>query len=203
MRWASEHVALLAALRGPESTELVRDTLCPWSTVEFVPRRCGDGTGRTLPVAQAMMKKKRRLFGYGPAGEEGAVNSQKETYFIGKGLILRGEISGVGDVQVEGEFEGRINLAGAVVIREGAKVQGDISATDIIVAGLVQGDIHASSRVELLPTCHLVGSVRSKVLTVQEGAAVKGNIRSEIPLSPAAEFAEIARLVQQERVSET
>ena len=26
MRWASEHVALLAALPGPESTELVCDT---------------------------------------------------------------------------------------------------------------------------------------------------------------------------------
>jgi len=131
------------------------------------------------------------------------VNNHKETYFIGKGLILRGEISGVGDVHVEGEFEGRINLAGTVAIREGAKVQGDVSATDIVVAGLVQGDVHASDKVELLPTCHLVGSVQSKVLIVHEGAVVKGNIRAEVPLSPAAEFAEIARLVQQERVSET
>lgn len=130
------------------------------------------------------------------------MNNEKDTYFIGKGLILRGEISGVGDVQVEGEFEGRINLAGTVVIREGAKVQGDISATDIIVAGFVQGDIHATGRVELLPTCHLVGSVGSRVLVVQEGAAVKGNIRAEVPPSPAAEFAEIARLVQQERVND-
>lgn len=146
--------------------------------------------------------KKRRLLGHGPTELESAVNNQKETYFIGKGLILRGEISGAGDVQVEGEFEGRMSLTGTVFIREGAKVQGDISATDVTVAGLVHGDIHASGRVELLPTCHLVGSVRSKVLTVQEGAAVKGNIRAEVPLSPAAEFAEIARMVQQEGVGD-
>ena len=157
--------------------------------------------GQAVPAAPAM-KKKRRLLGHGPADPERAVNPQKETYFIGKGLILRGEISGVGDVHVEGEFEGRITLTGTVLIREGAKVQGDVSATDIIVAGMVQGDIQASGRVELLPTCHLVGSVRSKVLTVQEGAAVKGNIMAEVPMSPAAEFAEIARLVQQEGVAD-
>jgi len=125
------------------------------------------------------------------------VNKEREKYFIGKGLILRGEISGEGDVQVEGEFEGKINLAGTVVICEGGKVQGDISATHITVAGLVRGDLMASGKVELSPTCQLVGSVQSKVLTVREGAVVKGKIKAETPLSPAAEFAEIARLVQQ------
>ena len=125
------------------------------------------------------------------------VNKEREKYFIGKGLVLRGEISGEGDVQVEGEFEGKINLAGTVVIREGGKVHGDISATHITVAGLVRGDLMASGKVELSPTCQLVGSVQSKVLTVREGAVVKGKIKAETPLSPAAEFAEIARLVQQ------
>lgn len=127
----------------------------------------------------------------------GTVNKEREKYFIGKGLVLRGEISGEGDVQVEGEFEGKINLAGTVVVHEGGKIQGDISATHITVAGLVRGDLMASGKVELSSTCQLVGSVQSKALTVREGAVVKGKIKAKTPLSPAAEFAEIARLVQQ------
>lgn len=126
------------------------------------------------------------------------VSKERETYFIGKGLVLRGEISGEGDVQVEGELEGRMSLTGNIFIREGARVQGDISATEVMVAGLVEGDVLASGKVELSPTCQVVGSVRSKVLVVREGATVKGQVRAETPLSPAAEFAEIARLVQKQ-----
>lgn len=122
-------------------------------------------------------------------------------YFIGKGLILRGEISGVGEVQVEGEFEGRINLTGTVVVHEGARVRADISATDITVAGEVHGDVMASGKLELSSTCNLVGSVQSKRLVVREGAALKGKVRAETPVSPSAEFAEIARLVQDEETA--
>ena len=41
------------------------------------------------------------------------------------------------------------------------------------------------------------GLLHEKKLTVREGAVVKGKIKAETPLSPAAEFAEIARLVHQ------
>ena len=131
-----------------------------------------------------------------------AGHNDGETYCIGKGLILRGEISGVGDVQVEGEFEGKINLTGTVVIHEGAKVRADIFATDITVAGEVHGDVMASGKVELSPTCNLVGSIQSRRLVVREGAAVKGSIRAETPPSPGAEFAEIAQLVQDKETRE-
>ncbi len=68
---------------------------------------------------------------------------------VRKGLLVRGEFSGEGDVQVGGELEGRIDLTGTVVILEGAKVQADISATEITVAGLVRGNLTASGKVEV------------------------------------------------------
>ncbi len=121
---------------------------------------------------------------------------------FGKGLILRGNLEGEGDLQVQGHLEGKISLTGTVVVLEGASVQGDISASEIIVAGVVRGNLIASGKVELAPTGHLVGDVRSKTLIVREGAALNGGISVETPLSPAGVFAEMARLMQQEETPE-
>lgn len=117
---------------------------------------------------------------------------------VGKGLILRGELSGDGDLHVQGHVEGKINVAGTVVIQEGASVQADISATEIIVAGVVRGNLAASSKIELSPTGYLVGDVRSPALIVREGAAVNGRLSVEADLSPARVFAEMARLIHEE-----
>jgi cytoskeletal protein CcmA (bactofilin family) len=117
---------------------------------------------------------------------------------VGKGLVMRGELRGEGDLHVQGHLEGKVNLAGTVVILEGASVQADIAATEIIVAGVVRGNLTASGKIELSPTGYLVGDIRSQALIVREGAAVNGRISVEAPLSPAGVFAEMARLIQEE-----
>ncbi len=119
-------------------------------------------------------------------------------YILGKGLVIRGELTGDGDVHVQGQLHGKISVTGTVVILEGANVQADIAASDIVVAGVVRGNLMASGKVEFAPTGHLVGDVRSKVLIVREGAALNGRISVEAPPSPAGVFAEITRLMQEE-----
>lgn len=119
-------------------------------------------------------------------------------YILGKGLVFRGELTGEGDLQVQGQLEGKINVTGTVVILEGASIQADVSATEIVVGGVVRGNLSASGRVEVLSTGHLVGDVRGKVLVVREGAALNGKINVEAPLSPAGVFAEMTRLMQEQ-----
>lgn len=119
------------------------------------------------------------------------------TCMVGKGLVLRGEITGEGDLHVQGRAEGKINVTGTVFILEGSSVQADIAATEIIVAGVVRGNLTATSKVELSPTGHLVGDIRSPALIVREGAALNGGINMEGNLSPAQVFAEMERLMQE------
>lgn len=95
---------------------------------------------------------------------------------VGDGLEMRGEVSGTGDFKVLGKFEGEINLTGTVYVGEGAEVDANISATAIVIGGVVRGNLSASTRVEILPTGTLTGTLKSGSFTAAEGAAVKGEV---------------------------
>lgn len=120
------------------------------------------------------------------------------SFVIGKGLVVRGELSGEGNVELGDQFEGKIYLTGSVVVLEGASIQSDISATEIVVAGAVHGNLMASEKVEFSSTGRLFGNVRSKVLVVREGGRVSGRILAGAPSTPTEEFAEIAEQVRRE-----
>ncbi len=120
------------------------------------------------------------------------------SFVIGKGLVVRGELSGEGNIELGDQFEGKIYLTGSVVVLEGASIQSDISATEIVVAGAVRGNLMATEKVEFSSSGRLFGNVRSKVLVVREGGRVSGRILSGSPSIPTDELAEIAEQVRRE-----
>lgn len=117
---------------------------------------------------------------------------------LGKGLIFRGELTGEGDLQLQGHVEGKIAVIGTVSIPKGASIQADISATEIIVAGAVRGNLMASAKVQVLPTAQHLGNVQCKSLVIAEGAVVNGRLNVGPPPSPVEEFAEMEQLLKQE-----
>lgn len=100
---------------------------------------------------------------------------------IGSGLVMKGEVSGAGDFQVLGKFEGEIILTGTVHVADGAEVDANINATTIVIGGAVRGNLSASTRVEILPTGALTGTLKSGSITAAEGATVKGEVWVESP----------------------
>lgn len=102
------------------------------------------------------------------------------------GLAVKGEVSGEGDLQILGRFEGQLTLSGTVLIGEGAEVDANILATEIVIGGEVRGNLSATARVEILPTGALTGTLKSSSLTAAEGASLKGEVwveRSPGPVS--------------------
>ena len=79
---------------------------------------------------------------------------------LGPGLSFKGEISGEGDLFIAGSFEGEINVTGTVRVGEDAEVEANITAGMIVVAGVVRGNISASTHVEMLPSGTLTGTVK-------------------------------------------
>jgi cytoskeletal protein CcmA (bactofilin family) len=133
------------------------------------------------------MRRLLALLGLGadaPDGDRsGSVPSS--TTLIGAGITIKGELRGEGTLTLLGQFEGDIVLDGTLHIGPDARVDANINARAIVVGGIVRGNLSADTRVEILPSGALTGTVRSASFTAADGAAVKGEIWVERPAEGA------------------
>ncbi len=94
---------------------------------------------------------------------------------IGKGVELEGTLKCFGDIQINGNFLGKLSAAGDVVVGESAVVEATISGQDVFVSGEVIGDIHAIDKIEILETGRVNGNVTSSALAIESGGILKGS----------------------------
>ncbi|MCJ7550372.1 MAG: polymer-forming cytoskeletal protein [Anaerolineae bacterium] len=102
---------------------------------------------------------------------------------IGPNTHIKGDIQGDGGLRVDGIVEGSIELTGNLVVSESARIRADIKASNISVAGAVQGNITAT-RVEILDTGRVWGDLTVKSLLVNEGAYFRGQTFMPQDLKP-------------------
>jgi cytoskeletal protein CcmA (bactofilin family) len=93
---------------------------------------------------------------------------------IAPDLVIEGKIEGAGDVRIAGQFKGDVQVQGNVRIEHGAKVTGEVRGNTVIIAGELEGNITAASRVELLETGVLNGDLKAGSLTVAAGSRMRG-----------------------------
>jgi cytoskeletal protein CcmA (bactofilin family) len=95
------------------------------------------------------------------------------------GAEWRGVLVLPGPGRIDGCVRGEVVAEGPVWIGETGVVEADLSAESVVVAGRVEGDIRASSRIELLATAEVRGGLRAPSLTLAEGSLVNGCCRTE------------------------
>lgn len=95
---------------------------------------------------------------------------------VGPAVSIKGELRGEGPLIMLGHFEGEIVLTGTVHIGAEARVDANITAGEIVVAGVVRGNLSAAGRVEILPTGSLTGTLKGGSLAAENGAKVKGEV---------------------------
>ncbi len=101
---------------------------------------------------------------------------------IGPDLVITGNLTSKGQMQIDGEVQGDIN-GSHVIIGERARITGGIRAEEVVVRGKVLGAIH-SNRVMLQANSHVEGDVFHKALAIEQGAYFEGKSRrSDDPLS--------------------
>jgi len=105
-----------------------------------------------------------------------------EVATIGKSVVVKGELSGSEDLVVDGEVEGSIALRGqSLTIGPNGRVRANIEARNVILHGRVDGDIHASERVELRKSASLSGDITTARISIEDGAFFKGTIDIQKP----------------------
>lgn len=99
---------------------------------------------------------------------------------IGASLFFKGELQGEEDLIIEGRVEGRISIKQAsVTVGDKGRVEADIEAASIQVAGLVKGNLTGADRVVLLESGRVEGNITAKSVILENGCRFKGSIDME------------------------
>jgi len=115
-----------------------------------------------------------------PVRGEPAHSSEVAT--IGKSVVVKGELSGSEDLIVDGEVEGSITLRGqSLTVGPNGRLRANIEARNVIVHGRVDGDIHATDRVDLRKSATLSGDISTARISIEDGAFFKGGIDIQKP----------------------
>jgi cytoskeletal protein CcmA (bactofilin family) len=104
-------------------------------------------------------------------------SSAGPTTYIAASTKIVGTISGQGPYVFCGTIEGDCDISGPLTLAPGAIWRGTLKATDIVVAGTVEGDVVARQRVEILGTARVAGSLSGNSIAVAEGAVIEGDIK--------------------------
>jgi len=116
----------------------------------------------------------------------GSTTDRRSTPWLGPSLRVKGDITGTEDLLIDGSIEGAIQLKERkLTVGTGAKLQADIDARDVVVYGCVQGNVHATGRIEIKKGGSVIGDLRAAQFTIEDGADFKGSI--EIDRSPTEE----------------
>jgi cytoskeletal protein CcmA (bactofilin family) len=104
------------------------------------------------------------------------------TTLIAEGTHIRGDVRFSGGLHLDGSIEGSVVAEGAdavLTLSAKGRVRGEIRASNAVIAGEVNGDIHVSSRLELAGGARIEGNVHYNLLEMAAGAQVNGQMLHE------------------------
>jgi cytoskeletal protein CcmA (bactofilin family) len=139
----------------------------------------GEQTARPEPTPKAPEKVSVLAAVGEPAARPAATQNRQDAAsmkesIIAAGLTIEGKIEGTGHVRIAGDFKGDVNVQGNLTIEAGAHLTGGVKADTVVVGGHLDGNIDASSRVELLQTGVFNGELKAGSLTVAAGSRMRG-----------------------------
>jgi len=107
--------------------------------------------------------------------------------YLGKSLLIKGEVSGSEPLHIDGRVEGSILMPGGhVCIGRGGAAAANVEAAEVVVHGKLQGKLKASGRLELHNGASVVGEMAAPRINIEDGAQLQGRI--DMPqLDPASQ----------------
>lgn len=123
---------------------------------------------------------------------------------IGPDVRIVGNILTQGEIQVDGQIEGDITCS-TLVIGEGARISGEVTAEAIKVHGELTGKVNTNS-ISIARSARVVGDLTHETIEIEAGAHLEGHcMRRGVPPKTPAELpkpedkAEPAKLPEPEK----
>ncbi len=111
---------------------------------------------------------------------------ESELSLFSQGSLIKGEVTFDRVARIHGRIEGKIfGLTGSVVvIGETASVHGEIHGDEVIIDGLVYGNVIAKTKVTISEYGRLIGDVKSPKFEIKFGAHFEGKAQTSSAPAP-------------------
>jgi|GEM_PF-906556 len=107
---------------------------------------------------------------------------------VGPGMQVLGEVTFQEGLQVDGTVIGNVTAvpgqSSALIITETGRIEGVISADQVIISGTVIGPVEARESLGLMSTARVQGDVRYRTLEMQPGAVIAGQLQPQLTPPP-------------------
>ena len=114
--------------------------------------------------------------------------SAGEKTVIGENLSIEGTIRAAEDMVIDGTVKGTIEIkTHQLTVGPKGRVDADIEADSVVVNGRMTGNIMAKNKVHVAKSADFTGQIKSKRISVEDGAYIKASIELDRDDKPQAQ----------------
>ncbi|MGY1426559.1 bactofilin family protein [Lysobacter sp. A289] len=99
---------------------------------------------------------------------------------IGAHVVIHGEFHFSGGLYIEGRVVGKLiaeeGKEAVLTLADSGSIEGEVRAPVMVVNGRIDGDVHASERIELGAKARVEGNVYYKVVEMTAGSVLTGRL---------------------------
>jgi cytoskeletal protein CcmA (bactofilin family) len=113
-------------------------------------------------------------------GSPGGVAVRRETAAIGPSISIVGDVTGEEDLTILGRVKGKVELPQhSVTVGESGRVEADIDAKIVSVAGEVHGNLRAGEQILIRRTATMLGNLTAPRVGLEDGCRFRGTVDME------------------------
>ena len=102
---------------------------------------------------------------------------QKLPSVAGGTAPITGKLSFSSPTRIDGPLRGEVRSSALLVVGEHGSVDGTLRASELLVLGIVRGDVHGVRRIEIAAGGRVYGRVETRALIVNEGGILDAECR--------------------------
>jgi cytoskeletal protein CcmA (bactofilin family) len=103
---------------------------------------------------------------------------------LAEGTEFTGLLALDGPARIDGRLRGEVIGSGPLFIGPRASVEARVETDELVVAGVLAGDVRASRRIALAGTARVRGELSTPSLSLAEGALLEGRCTAGLPAEP-------------------
>ena len=116
----------------------------------------------------------------GNSAKKSKTSGAKVDTLIGHETEIRGDIHFKGGLHIDGVVKGNVYAEGesdsVAIVSERGRVEGELRVPNLLINGLVAGDVYATERLDLAKDARIRGDVYYHTMEMAGGAEVNGKL---------------------------